>query len=82
MPLKDGYSCLIDIKSTDRIKHIPVIIFSTSLDLDTANTVYKSGASLYVVKPNSFPVLKATIKKVLSLNLRAPLSKESFIFQI
>jgi len=83
MPVRNGYDCLNDIKADERLKNIPVIIFSTSLQQETANEVYNGGASLYVVKPNSFPVLKSLLKKVFALDWRMPMprSRENFIFQ-
>jgi len=83
MPLKNGHECLHDIKGDEMLKHIPVIIFSTSLQPETANNVYNGGASLYVVKPNSFAALKELLRKVLAMNWKIssrPL-KEHFIFQ-
>ena len=34
MPRKSGYECLSEIRSVDKLKDIPIFIFSTSLDLD------------------------------------------------
>jgi len=84
MPLKNGYECLAEIKQQPAFKHLPVIIFSTSLQPETVNNVYRQGASLYIVKPNSFNKLKDIIKHVLSLNWSgAPVqpSREKFILQ-
>lgn len=84
MPCKNGYECLIEIKKSDKLKHLPVVIFSTSLQQQSINTVYDQGASLYIVKPNSFSKLKQVIKNVLSLNLTDGLAqptRENFILQ-
>jgi CheY-like chemotaxis protein len=83
MPLMNGHECLNDIKQDERLKDIPVIIFSTSVQPETANEVYDCGASLYVVKPNSFPALKGLLKKLLAPNRQIPLTtlKENFIFK-
>ncbi len=84
MPLKNGYECLEEIKQKDDLKNLPVIIFSTSVQPETVNSVYKNGASLYIVKPNSFPKLKNIIQHVLSLpwedRMQQP-SREKFILQ-
>src|ERR1700761_8135544 len=40
MPLRNGYECLGDIKKNERLKNIPVVIFSTSLQGETENIVY------------------------------------------
>jgi CheY-like chemotaxis protein len=83
MPLKNGYECLDEAKADEKLKHIPVVIFSTSLQSETADQVYESGASLYVVKPNSFPGLKSLLQKFDELDWQIPLNtlKENFIFK-
>jgi CheY-like chemotaxis protein len=84
MPLMNGYDCLKTIKTNEQTRHIPVIIFSTSVQEETVNAVYNSGASLYAVKPNSFAGLKELQKKILSLDWGKPFyaPKEHFIFQV
>jgi CheY-like chemotaxis protein len=84
MPCKNGYECLAEIKNNDSLKHLPVVIFSTSLQQQSVNTVYDQGASLYIVKPNSFSKLKQVIENVLSLNWADGIiqpSREKFILQ-
>lgn len=83
MPLKNGFECLREIKKRQQWQHIPVIIFSTSLQPGTVNDTFAHGASLYMVKPNSFPDLKCLIEKVLAINwqaMPAP-SRENYILQ-
>jgi CheY-like chemotaxis protein len=72
MPMKNGYECLHDIKQDRTLLQIPIIIFSTSLQRETANEVYERGASLYIIKPNSFVDLKDLLKKVLDMNWSSP----------
>ncbi len=83
MPLKNGYECLDEVKADEQLKDIPVVIFSTSLQQETADQVYESGASLYVVKPNSFPELTLLLQKFDELGWQIPLRtlKENFIFK-
>ena len=37
MPLKNGIECLEEIKNDDKLKYIPVVIFSTSKQKETIN---------------------------------------------
>lgn len=67
MPRKNGFECLSDIKSDNKLKNIPVIIFSTSFDLDIVNLLYNNGASYYISKPNEFSNLKNVILSALSI---------------
>ncbi|CAG5000729.1 Response regulator rcp1 [Dyadobacter sp. CECT 9275] len=83
MPLMNGYDCLKELKASEPTRHIPVIIFSTSVMEETVNAVYESGASLYAVKPNSFAALKELLKRILALDWQKPFyaAKENFILQ-
>jgi CheY-like chemotaxis protein len=68
MPVKNGYEVLKEIRQTEKTKHLPVIIFSTSSD-DEAITFTKSlGATLYIPKPTSYAELKRTLREILSVN--------------
>lgn len=61
MPRKSGYECLSEIKSSETLRTIPVVIFSTSLDTDVVNNLYDIGANYYIRKPGDFNVLKKVI---------------------
>ncbi len=82
MPLKNGFECLADLKSINKLRNIPVVIFSTSAQKDAVERVYSQGAHYYICKPTSFDKLKNAIEKVLSIdwstNLDQP-TKEKFL---
>ncbi|MEO7531116.1 MAG: response regulator, partial [Sediminibacterium sp.] len=44
MPRKNGFECLSEIKHNESLKHLPVIVFSTSFDIDIVNLLYANGA--------------------------------------
>jgi DNA-binding NarL/FixJ family response regulator len=75
----------LEIKESDRLKNLPVVIFSTSYNPDMANTLYECGANYYIRKPASFSdlvkVLKQTLLKVTGDRLRRP-SRGSFLIQL
>jgi CheY-like chemotaxis protein len=73
MPRKNGFDCLNEIRRNVKLQHLPVIIFSTSFDMEVINQVRKSGANLYICKPAEFESLKKTINK--SINLISGSSK-------
>lgn len=75
MPKKNGMECLAEIKSEPKLKHLPVIIFSTSYDPRIAKQLYETGAKYYVRKPSDFSTLKKLIHKVLSQIKDAPLAR-------
>lgn len=81
MPRKTGQECLVEIRSDDQLKNLPVIIFSTSLDM--VNALYEKGANYYIRKPAEFSQLKKVILKAITViaeNQSRP-SKENFILQ-
>src|SRR5438105_690763 len=53
MPMKGGHECLEEIRSNDNLKHIPVAIFSTSMNVDDVDKTLQNGANVYIRKPNS-----------------------------
>lgn len=81
MPCKNGQECLREIRQNDILKHIPVIIYSTSARPDLVESSYKAGANLYVQKPDSYKGIKEITQKILSLkltDLKTKPSKENF----
>ena len=51
LPGTDGRQVLEEIKSTDALKQIPVIVLTTSSDERDVNACYRAGANSYVQKP-------------------------------
>ena len=85
MPRKTGYQCLSEIRSHEKLKQLPVVIFSTSLNADVLNLLYKEGANHYIRKPGDFTKLKAVILEALKRNSRdggEKWSKEEFVIEI
>lgn len=54
LPSKDGQEVLKTIKEDDELKQIPVIILSTSSNIDDINRSYAHHANCYIVKPDDF----------------------------
>jgi CheY-like chemotaxis protein len=67
MPRKGGYECLVEIKADQRLRQIPVIIFSTSFEKEVADLLFKKGAISCIRKPTDFSQLKQAIQQALSL---------------
>src|SRR5450432_299203 len=67
MPRKNGFECLIEIKHNNELKHLPIIIFSTSFDQEVVNLLYKNGAQYFIRKPSEFPQLQKVILQALTL---------------
>jgi len=54
MPKKNGIEALAEIRSNERLKHIPIIVLSTSqAEQDILNS-YKFGVNSFITKPVTF----------------------------
>ena len=71
MPRKTGFECLSEIKENIDLRHLPVIMFTTSftrgadLEQNLKNTLLKMGARDYIRKPNEIEELKNIIHQTL-----------------
>ena len=65
MPKQNGAECLSCLKVERKLKHIPVVILSTSNDRASIDMVYDRGAASYIVKPNTFEALKDIVTQLL-----------------
>ena len=69
MPVMDGRECLIEVKKDLRFREVPIIVYSTTDNLNEIGLFYKLGA-MFMRKPNSFKELCDSLMKVLR-NYRA-----------
>ena len=84
MPRKNGLECLSEIKVNEKLKTLPVIVYSTSLDHEVIHQLYEKGAHRYIRKPGDFSKLKKVIFKALnttSKNNSLKPSREHFVIQ-
>jgi len=63
-----GQKCLEEIKSDDRLKSIPVIVYTTSKDVDESIKLKKLGAAHFMSKPTSPEEIYFMISVVLNEN--------------
>jgi CheY-like chemotaxis protein len=84
MPRKNGIECLQEIKRTDKLKEIPIIILSTSSQAESIETAFAHGADHYVTKPGTYSMLKKTIETVLAIDWTKtrPISFDQFLLSI
>jgi len=64
MPLKDGREALEEIKADAELRHIPIIVLTTSKDEDDILSSYGLGASSYIVKPISLDRLMRVVNSI------------------
>jgi CheY-like chemotaxis protein len=62
MPRKDGREALEEIKTDPHLRHIPVVVLTTSNAEEDIMRSYDSGATSYIIKPMKFSGLIEAIK--------------------
>jgi CheY-like chemotaxis protein len=72
MPRKNGEQCLVEIKKTKKLSHIPIVIYSTAKTAKHERELKEKGAAYFMVKPARFrdicDELAEVIKKVEELS--------------
>jgi CheY-like chemotaxis protein len=67
MPRKNGFECLSEIKRDEKLRDLPVIMFSTSGAPDKINILFNDGADVYIRKPSNFAQLVQVIHHALPM---------------
>lgn len=82
MPGKNGIECLSELKQTEYLKDIPVVIYSTSDSQKDIDICLHLKAHMYIRKPSELPHIKSIIQKVLVTDFASKLSlpaKEKYL---
>ncbi len=85
MPRKNGFECLSEIRFNKKLEQLPVIIFSTSLEQEVVDLLYKNGAQYYIRKPAEFSQFKKIIEQALTLITQkgiSPQARENFVLNV
>ena len=75
MPRKSGIECLTEIKMIDKLKDLPVIIFSTSFNTEVVDLFYQKGAHYYIRKPGEYEKLRKVILEAVTLTSQNKLTQ-------
>jgi len=84
MPRKNGSECLSEIKQDKKLKHLPVIIYSTHLHEYNSDLFYNNGAHYYIRKTDMMElakVLHGVLTYMIENKFARPV-KEQFIFSM
>jgi CheY-like chemotaxis protein len=65
MPGMDGMVALGELKTDPSLRHIPVVMLTTSNDTDDITACYRLGANSYMVKPASYDQLVSIITSLM-----------------
>jgi CheY-like chemotaxis protein len=66
MPRMDGLECLRKIKKIERLKNIPVYMYSTTADPTTVTLTKRLGVKDFIVKPNNINELVNILTSIYS----------------
>src|ERR1035437_2688292 len=77
MPRKNGKECLAEIKLNNKLKHFPVIMFSTSYEKEVVSLLYDGRAQYFIRKPSDFSQFKKVIQQTLTLIMKNMLASEA-----
>lgn len=72
MPFKNGLECLVEIRESESLRHLPVIIFSSTTRQANIQTAYEMGANLFIIKSPIFSEYVASLRSVLNLDWSKP----------
>jgi two-component system response regulator len=64
MPNKDGFEVLSEIRDDPALCHLPIIMFTTSSDLEDVHRAHAAGANAYIIKPVDLADLDTTMRQL------------------
>jgi CheY-like chemotaxis protein len=65
MPKINGRQCLMQIKADERLKHIPVIVYTTSREVEESEHLQRLGAVHFITKPTNTEEIYYVVSQVL-----------------
>lgn len=68
MPRLDGKQCLAALKNNDRLKNIPVIMYTTSSHSRDIEETMQQGAISFITKPSQIGELKTILSSLAACN--------------
>lgn len=66
MPLMNGFEFLEEVRALSFLSSVPIVIFSTSNNLEHAMRTFELGASAFLTKPSGFDVLRSKLRNTLA----------------
>jgi len=76
MPLLDGIGVLREIKGSDQLHNIPVVVLTSSTEPSDLMRAYDAGTNAYIAKPTEFSQFLSAMKHVcefwVNINQTAP----------
>lgn len=67
LPKVHGKDIMLELKATDRFRHVPLLILTTSSAQNDKDFAYANGADKYLVKPTEIEKIKELVAAIVSL---------------
>ena len=67
MPLMNGYECLAGLKKDERLRNIPIVIYTTSTNNAELERIGRLGAKAILSKPSDFDILKMQLGEIMEM---------------
>jgi len=67
LQLDSGFDCIKEIKVSQILESVPIIMYTGSSNMQSVNEAFKAGASLYIIKPSSLTEVKFVLEQIFSL---------------
>ncbi len=68
MPLKDGVSCISEIRKHREYDSLPVIMYSSNIAPNLTEECFANGANFYLQKANTVSILSERLGKIFSID--------------
>ena len=81
MPGKNGDEVLAEIRASESLRNIPVLIFTTSSSIENIEAARRLGANMYITKPNSFNDIVQIIRDCLSIDWKNFSNPDKFVYR-
>jgi CheY-like chemotaxis protein len=65
MPVMNGFDCLVYLKNQESYRDIPVVIFTTSKNVQDISRTRQLGARHFMTKPDDFNILCKKLDKII-----------------
>lgn len=71
MPVLDGLAVLREVKSSPRMRHLPIVMLTSSTEVADVRAAYAAGTNAYLAKPTDFAEFLKSIKALCEFWLHA-----------
>jgi CheY-like chemotaxis protein len=85
MPVKNGLTCLKEIRGNKLLHDMFIAIYSTSSSEQDVVETFRNGANVYIQKPNDFETLKLILEKAVmtaDTYREPPFNKDNFLLRL